>query len=474
LRVDYTRLHVMDIRAAQPERSPRHASHSFDFRFAAGAILLLPTIWFTWLTVDGLNARRQLREDLAELAHVRYGLLSADHWREIILPILNAQIDGLDLKAQSKSLRPSVERALHALLEKIKTEIAFPNPKASGVAGLANPLVANMANMMIASLQPQVPAYANVLLAELAKPENQASLKETIRGFLMEEVKKTFGTADMTAYSSILNRYGCPSGEACERFLGQQVEEADQRIAKYCVTVLGSLAVGFALIAARRRALSRSAVVVLMLFCVVLLVGGVLSPMIEVEARITRLNAILLGAPIEFREQSLYFRSKSVLEVFQTLIRMGRPDMSAVGMLVLLFSVIFPALKMLALTASLFRPPILQSSRIVKFLALESSKWSMADVMVLAIFMSFVAFNGVIGSAMGSLKDSVAQLAIPTNSSKILAGYYLFVGFCVSSIALSRKLERGIRFASAAAGERQLRDQGPGGISADKMPNPLS
>src|SRR3984957_14732670 len=95
-----------------------------------------------------------------------------------------------------------------------------------------------------------------------------------------------------------------------------------------------------------KRGLSRSAVAVLMLFCIVLLTGGVLSPMLEVEVRITHLNATLLGTPIEFREQSLYFRSKNVLEVFQTLIEMGRPEMSIVAVLVLLFSVVFPVLKM--------------------------------------------------------------------------------------------------------------------------------
>ena len=43
-------------------------------------------------------------------------------------------------------------------------------------------------------------------------------------------------------------------------------------------------------------------------------------------------------------------------------------------------------------------------NRIVRLLAFELSKWSMADVMVLAIFMSFVAFNGVIGSAWDGLR----------------------------------------------------------------------
>ena len=120
--------------------------------------------------------------------------------------------------------------------------------------------------------------------------------------------------------------------------------------------------------------------------------------------------------------------------------------MTAVAVLVILFSVVFPALKMLALSVSLIWPSLLRTSRLVRLLAMELSKWSMADVMVLAIFMSFVAFNGVIESAMGGLRQvgAVQQLVIPTNSSTILPGYYLFIGFCVASIYLSKRLERGI------------------------------
>ncbi len=431
----------MDNVAVPTESSPREPSRQFDVRFAAGAILILPVIWFTWLTVDGLGARRQLRTDSAELTHVRYGLLSANRWRDIIAPILNAQIDKLDLKEQSKNLRPMVQGALYALLDNIKKQMSAPSPKGSGVPGQGNPM---LVNMIIASLRPHVPEYTNVVMAELAKPKNQRRFKESIRSVLAEGIKNTFGTVDMTTYSSILKRYGCASDAVCDQTLGKQIEEADDRITRYYLIALGSVVVGFALLTAGRPVVSRSAVAVLMLFSIALLAGGVLSPMLEVEARITRLDATFLGAPIEFREQSLYFRSKNVLEVFQTLIEMGRPEMSVVAVLVLLFSVVFPVLKMLALGACLFRPSMLRASRIVRFLTFESSKWSMADVMAVAIFMSFVAFNGLIGSAMEGLKDASRPLAIPTNSSRILPGYYLFVGFCLASIFLSKKLERGI------------------------------
>jgi Paraquat-inducible protein A len=428
---------------SSPSKQPRW----FNLRLAAALILLMPAIWFSWKTVDGLAARRLVRTDLAEITHARYGILSADQWRGIIGPMLNAQVDKLDLNGQSKSLRPMVERSLYALLDNIKTQMTSPTAKA--------PANAMFVNMIIASLRPHVPEYTNVVMAELAKPQTQESLKDSIRGVLANAVKDTFSATDMTTYNAILQRYGCTETgtgvEACQVILGKQIEEADKKLTRYYLTVLASSALGFILLMTGRRTLSRTALVVLMLFCIAMLAGGVLSPMLEVEVRVSKLDATLLGIPIEFRDQSLYYRSKTVLEVCQTLIQMGRPEMTLVGVLVILFSVVFPALKMLALSACLFRPALLRTSRFVKLLAFELSKWSMADVMALAIFMSFVAFNGVIGSAWDGLRDmpNVQQVQIPTNASQILPGYYLFIGFCVSSILLSKKLEHGIAHAPA-------------------------
>ena len=110
--------------------SPSERSRLFDLRLAAGVILLLPAIWFSWKTIDGLATRRLIRTDLAEITHARYGILSADQWRAIIGPMLNAQVDKIDLKGQSKSLRPMVERSLYALLDNIKTQMTSPNAKA--------------------------------------------------------------------------------------------------------------------------------------------------------------------------------------------------------------------------------------------------------------------------------------------------------------------------------------------------------
>ena len=413
--------------------------------------MLLPAIWFSWKTIDCLTARRLIRTDLAEITHARYGILSADQWRGIIGPILNAQVDKLDLKGQTKSLRPMVERSLYDLLDHIKTQMTAPAAKGSGLPGGGN---AFMVNMIIGSLRPHVPEYADVVMAELGKQQTQKDFKDSVRVVLADAVKNTFGATDMTTYNSILNRYGCAQtsdgAAACEQTLQKKIAEADSKATRYYLTVLASAALGFILLIPGK--LTRGAVAVLMLFCIAMLAGGVLSPMLEVEVRVTKLDATLLGSPIEFRDQSLYYQSKTVLEVCQTLIEMGRPEMTLVGVLVILFSVVFPALKMLALGACLFRPALLRTNRLVRLLAFELSKWSMADVMALAIFMSFVAFNGVIESGWDGVRamPGIQQVSFPTNASRILPGYYLFIGFCVSSIFLSKKLEHGLAASSAS------------------------
>ena len=457
----------METAATPPNPSPRKPSRSHYLRLALASLLLIPAIWFSWQTIHGLAARRLIRTDLAELQHARYGILSADQWRGIIGPMLNAQIDKLELNGQSNSLRPMVERSLYALLDNIKTQMTAPpkppattpGAKPSGAPGpakppLANPMLANpmIVNMIVGSLRPHVPEYTAVVMAELSKPQTQKGFKDSIRAVLADAIKNTFGTTDMTTYNAILSHYGCSNGADCQVTLAHQIQAADTQLARDYLIVLASAALGFILLMVGQSTLSRTAVVVLMVFCLAMLVGGVLSPMLEVEVRITKLDATLLGTPIEFQDQSLYYRSKTVLEVFQNLIQMGRPEMTLVAVLLILFSMVFPALKMLALSASLFRPALLRTSRVIRLLAFDLAKWSMADVLALAIFMSFVAFNGVIGSSLDGLRDmpNIHQVLIPTNASRILPGYYLFIGFCVSSILLSQKLRHGIAASSTS------------------------
>jgi hypothetical protein len=410
-------------------------------RLAAGLLLLAAAGNSVWQTIDILSSRRMLRMELAEISHVRYGLLNADRWVEKIVPILGAQIDALDLTATNRaSLRPTVVRALNRLLDQVKDQLAPKPAPGAAPAGFAAAAQAMIINNMVAGLKPHVPEYADMVLRELGKPENKQAVKDYLRSVVTDGARATFGAVDMQGYSAILKQYGCGDGSQCQNELGRRIRELDSRVTFHYLLVLAASALAFLLLRA-----SGAEIAVQLLFCIALLVGGVFTPMIEVEARISKIALTFFGQPISFGEQVLYYQSKSVLEVFRTLITMGQPAMVVVAVLVLLFSVVFPALKVIAVGLCLRDPSLPRKYRVARFFALESSKWSMADVMALAIFMSFVAFNGLIGSAMSGLKGPGAEIVIPTDSSKMLPGFYLFVGFCVASLWLAKKLERNIR-----------------------------
>ena len=410
---------------------------NYPFRLVAGLLLLLAVGNSVWQTIDILYSRRTLRTELAEISHTRYGLLNADRWVEKIVPILGAQIDALDLTATNgATLRPTVVRSLNRLLNQVEGQLAPKPAPGAGAAGFAAQAQAMIIHNMLTSLKPHVPEYADMVLKELGRPENKKAVRDYLQRVVTDGAKATFGTVDMTWYSAILKQNGCADGAACQIELNRRIQVLDSRVSFHYMLALAATALGFLLLGGRR-----SAIAIQLLFCIALLLGGLLTPMLEVEAKISKISLTLFGQPISFQDQVLYYQSKSVLEVFRTLLTMGRPEMVVVAVLVLLFSVVFPALKVIAVCLCL-REPSLLKNRLARFFAVQSSKWSMADVMALAIFMSFVAFNGLIGSAMSGLKGPGAELVIPTDSSKILPGFYLFVGFCVASLWLSKRLER--------------------------------
>ena len=182
----------------------------------------------------------------------------------------------------------------------------------------------------------------------------------------------------------------------------------------------------------------------------VLLAGGVLTPMISIEAEITELRLQLLGEPVLFEDQIVYFQSKSVVDVVRTLAQTGEADMLLVAGLVALFSVLFPLAKVIAGFFYWHDWRGLRGSPTVRFFALKSGKWSMADVLVVAMFMAYVGFRGLVASQLGNLTGSGPAVdVLTTNGTTLEIGFYLFLAFVLASLVLSTLLD-------ARLGERHV------------------
>lgn len=111
--------------------------------------------------------------------------------------------------------------------------------------------------------------------------------------------------------------------------------------------------------------------------------------------------------------QQLHHETRSILGTIGSLFEKGNPT---VAVLILLFSVIVPFLKITALMAALSRPRHRLSPSLHRFVAIIS-KWAMADVFVVGVFIAFLTTT---------TDENI--------SANLHTGFYFFVAYCLVSI----------------------------------------
>ena len=115
-----------------------------------------------------------------------------------------------------------------------------------------------------------------------------------------------------------------------------------------------------------------------------------------------------------------------------------------VGVLILVFSILFPITKLLSTGVYMLDKRKWAKNKVIHYFAFESGKWSMADVLVIAILMTFIGFNGIVNSTLSDLNinnGTITSLKHTTNNTAIQPGYIIFIGFVFYSFALSNILK---------------------------------
>lgn len=116
----------------------------------------------------------------------------------------------------------------------------------------------------------------------------------------------------------------------------------------------------------------------------------------------------------------------SAKSIWQTSVDLWHENNQLVAFLIIFFSVVVPVFKLLLLIlASVIRP---LANRLTASSA-ALSKWSMADVFVMALIISFLA-----------IKASSGNTNLVTTSITLESGFYYFLGYCLLSILASQFL----------------------------------
>lgn len=122
-----------------------------------------------------------------------------------------------------------------------------------------------------------------------------------------------------------------------------------------------------------------------------------------------------------------YYQCKSVMDVIHLLFEAKN---YTVAVAILLFSIIFPIVKLLvSFTAMAF--PKTHRFVIMQTIIHKLGKWSMADVFVVAMFLSYLAFQ--------NMSDQVET------DARILPGLYYFLAFSALSISSSFFIDKAVK-----------------------------
>ncbi|MBO6794632.1 MAG: paraquat-inducible protein A [Balneolaceae bacterium] len=408
------------------------------FRVSIFIVCLIGVSIASTLLYNQESKKRTLQAELIELSMVKYGIFSVDEWEQRLSDIIVKRLNEFKLEENKESeLRVSIEDFLHQAIDKL--EESFNDRNSGSIGGVFKRGVANLTDVF-GVMREDIPLITESILAFIKDPQN----KELARDFLLKKLdeysEETFSEIDYTVYNNILEKHDAENKNEARETISDKITALEKKQAPFIYSVFGLGLLAFVTIM-----FSTSFVniefIMLTFLCAVFLAVGLLLPMINIDARISSMEIMLMGESIVFTDQILYFKSKSILEVVSVMLQDGNADVMAVGILVFSFSVLFPVSK---LSTSLLYVYFenLRSNAVIKFLVFKTAKWSMADVMVVAIFMAYIGFSGIISSQLQDLENITDYVElVTTNASSLQIGFYLFTTFAVLSLLVSHKMQ---------------------------------
>lgn len=193
----------------------------------------------------------------------------------------------------------------------------------------------------------------------------------------------------------------------------------------------------------------------LLLFCAyALLFPGLTQPMLSVSGTVEKAKLVDVGRDIVKQSRDIPGLIKDLIDpiingvevsgtipafdktnsILGTALELYNNNHVPVAVLILLFSVGIPLLKALLILAA--HLPLRDAVKTkLLWISAVSSKWSMADVFVVAIFVAYLAANG--------LRESRALVDF---SSDLGSGFYYFLGYCIVSIIATQLLTGSVTF----------------------------
>lgn len=406
--------------------------------------LLAIAAWSSSQVYTNSSKVAEIKKDYSEINSITHGILSVNIWRDHLTSMVLNRIDDFEFtEAQEDTLVLQVANILSAGLDKGESLI---NEKQKG-------LKAKLRKFAVKTLVPEekiralVPVFAQTIVNEIQQPENKEALKQVIKSKIQEYSDMTHANSQVAVQrlDELYEQYEVESLQDFNRRTSKTIAELEQEVYFHTYILLVIIVVFIILwwLLRNRKMLHTPLFIISVLVSLVVLFAGITAPMIEIDARFQQVNFLLIGEQITFNDQVIFFQSKSILEVIAILFDAGKVDSFFVGCLILVFSIVFPVAKLISTQIYLAGNEKTRKNKILKFFAFKSGKWSMADVYVIAIFMAYIGFQGILNNQLSNLNmETESLVSISTNKTSLQPGFIIFIGFVLFSLILSTILKK--------------------------------
>lgn len=403
------------------------------------SFLFIISIFSAFKIFKSEQLQQQHKDELVTLSSIEYGLLNVDTWENLLADIIATQLQDFNDDndgADNEDMKKNVGALLKTLIDDYEKTTQKKN--SGGLFGsVKNSLYASAFD----GIREDIPMLTDKVMSYLDVKNNTDGIKQYIITLLKKYTEGTFERTDYTAVNTIIKKHNGETSANTFTIL-QEKTTALQKDSKIYKTLLISSFFGFLLFVFFAKNFSKIEYLLALLFSFLLLFLGVTLPMIEIDARISEISFSFLNESMTFKDQVLFYKSKSIYEVVTLMMSQHKFDLIAVGSLIFLFSVLFPISKLISSVLYLVSSK-LKENKVIQFLIFKTGKWSMADVFVIAIIMAFIGFEGIITDQLNQLESVTESVDIlTTNNSSVLFGFYSFTAFVLLSIAISHKLHQ--------------------------------
>ncbi len=384
------------------------------------------------------------KKDFFEANQLKHGFLNGRNWSLQVEAIIAQKIDSFAFSEQNKEvIHQQISGIMNELVDEVDVMLQAEQK------GIKNKIKIGFIRFLVDlnQIRAKIPHFADVALEEIVKSGSRDKVRDLVKEKIHELLLKE-GTPVISEQEVIWKKYEMNNLASFNEHVQLEIDniESQQRVWGYLLVGIMGLILILWLVILKFKLKKIFAVAFLfsVLISFVNLITGINLPILEIDARISTIDLEILNSHVLFDDQVLFYQNKNIIDVSTVLMTQGKIGSILVGLFILLFSVFFPAAKLIAATIYLFAKK--KTNQLIRLLAFKSGKWSMADVMIAAIFMAYIGFQSIINEQLNHITTRASttdQVNIfTTNRSNLQIGFVVFLGFVLFNLFLSIILKR--------------------------------